>query len=129
MPNLKDLGGNYALGSTNPPTTLEAQGIFDPHPSEFVPQTKLTENYYRSYRLGSGICKWRFGMLSQDQFSSLMSYIPNGSTGVFIKTRVNDGNTPTYSTFYAKMNLPKFVPVPGNFYKDIEIEFTNLVAQ
>lgn len=129
MAQLTNLGGNYALGVTNPPDKLENQGLYDPI-GELQPYTELVETTggNRPLQLGRPVVIWRWGMLTQSELHKLMFFVSGGSQRVFITTRVPSGVTATYTTFAAVMNYPtKLTSKPGGLWEDVEIKFTDLV--
>jgi len=130
MANQQGLGGNYALGFTNPPTPLESVGIVDPFPGELQPFSEVlgVAGSGKQVRLGLPIAKWTWGMLDQTQFGYFMQFISGGDSRVYIKTRVPSGTVMTYHTFQATMHYPsKATPVAGGLWRDVEIVFTHLV--
>lgn len=130
MANDPSLGGNYAIGFTNPPTRLEALGIPDPFPGELQPFSEIggTSGSGRQIRLGLPVAKWTWGMLDQTQFNALLTLCSGSDSRLFIRTRVPSGTVMTYHTFQAVMHYPsKATPVAGGLWKDIEIVFTQLV--
>jgi len=128
MPNDPSLGGNYALGLTNPPTYLESVGVQDPHPTELQPFVQaVPTGSGKNKHLGRPVCKWTFGMLDQRQYNYLIDFVKNGSADVFIRTRVSSGVTPTWTVFSATMHFPtKASSKPGGLWADVEIVFSNL---
>ncbi len=129
MAVLSNLGGNYALGVTNPPDSLESQGLYDPI-GELQPFTELvdTTGNNRPLQLGRPVAIWRFGMLSQAELHKLMFFVSGGPQRVFIKTRVPSGLVATYQTFSAVMQYPtKLTSKPGGLWEDVEITFKDLV--
>lgn len=130
MPQDPSLGGNYSLGTTNPPPTLESLGLPDPFPGELQPFAEVAGNAGsgKQVRLGLPVAKWTWGMLDQRQFNYLMQFVSGYDSQVFIKTRVASGTVMTYNTFRATMHYPnKATPVAGGLWKDIEVVFTQLV--
>mgnify|MGYP001563702985 CR=1 FL=1 len=129
MANLSNLGGNYSLGANNPPTTLESQGITDPYPTELQPFADvggLTGSKKTIY-LGNPVCKWTWGMLTQEQYNKILAFVSGGSRRVYLETRVVSGVAPTYNRFSAMMHYPtagKFKS--GGLIADIELTFTDL---
>ena len=129
MPNLPNLGGNYALGVTNPPTKLEALGVTDPI-GELQPFTEVvdTTGNNRPLYLGRPVAKWAWGMLEQRELNQLLYFCSGGSQRVFITTAVPSGVSKTYQTFSAVMTYPtKMTPKPGGLWEGVEIVFKDLV--
>lgn len=129
MPNLPNLGGNYGLGTTNPPTKLENLGLYDPI-GELQPYTQLVETTgnNRPLQLGRPIAIWRWGLLTQRGLNRLMYFVSGWAQRVFMTTRVPSGDSATYQTFSAVMQYPsKLKSKPGGLWEDVEIVFKDLV--
>lgn len=123
-----NLGGNYALGLTNPPTPLEDNLLPDPYPSTLQPFTQALDTAMGKRYVGRPIATWKWGMLTQAEYTRLVEMVSAGSQPVFIRTRVHSGVKPTYTDFAAIMHFPKAGTFQaGGLWKDVEIEFTNLV--
>ena len=129
MANLSNLGGNYALGLTNPPSSLESLGVVDPHPGELTPfaETVGLAGSGKQIQLGRPVAKWHWGMITQLELHRLLTFCSGGTQRVFITTRVPSGVVPTYTTFRALMHYPtQMVPKPGGLWADVDILFTDL---
>lgn len=129
MPNDPSLGGNYALGLTNPPNLLESMGVPDPHPTEFTPFAEAVgvSGSGKRIQLGRPVVKWRWGLLDQRQYDRILQFVSGGSTSVFIKARVPSGVTPTYTVFSAIAHYPTAASSkPGGLWMDVEMIFTDL---
>jgi hypothetical protein len=123
-----NLGNNYAIGLTNPPTKLTQFGIPDPFPTEFnlsafPPKTTGGRLQFFS---GKPQAKWKFGMLEQRELNVLLGYVTGASSDVYITTKILTGVVP-YATFSATMHYPKIQSKPGGLWSDVEIEFWDLV--
>ena len=137
IPRDPALGGNYALGYSNPPLLLSQLGITDPHPTELQPFGEAVPTGANKARwLGLPVCKWTFGFLDHWQMNKLLAFVTSGSQNVYMRTRVNSGTlggdglarTPDYVIFQAVMGYPtKMTFRPGAGWADVEIVFTNLI--
>jgi len=85
-----NLGNNYSIGLTNPPTKLTQFGIPDPFPTEF------NLSAFPPKRGGDGLqffsgkpqAKWKFGMLDQRELNVLLGYVSGASSQVYIRTKI-----------------------------------------
>lgn len=83
---------------------------------------------------GDGLPKavWRFDLISQTDLNTLREYWEDNnvylpSNEMAIRTRLDDG---TFATFDCIGHWPNGIEnkrIPGNFYRDVEIEYTQLV--
>lgn len=122
------LGGQYGLYYSNPPLTLDFFGIQDPYPSTLQMYAQAIDTPAGKKYVGLPVVKWKWGMLTQAEYGSLTAFVAAGSRNVYISTRVNSGVSPSYVNFSAIMHMPeKGSFMPGGLWKDVEIEFTNLV--
>lgn len=129
MPVQSNLGGLYALGVGYPPLTLESQGVTDPYPTELQPfaETGGITGSKKVIQLGNPVCKWQWGMLTQEQYNKILAFVSGGSRRIYLETRVVSGLVPTYNRFSAMMHYPtasKFKS--GGLVSDIELTFTDL---
>ncbi len=82
----------FALGTSNPPTNIEAL----PTPLS-VPRAVhrdyaelVTAASGRVYGRGYPTCQWTFSRLTNEQRAQLKSFCPGASANVYIKTLAND---------------------------------------
>lgn len=119
--------GLYALGTTNPPSKLQALGVTDPHPTVFVAWAKSIDTASGKKRfLGLPTAQWKWGMLLQAEYDIIESLA--ASRNVYITTRINLGTTPTYSTFSAIAQIPVGTFQAGGLWKDVALDFVNLIG-
>lgn len=118
----------FALGTSNPPTNIEALTV--PLPVPRAPFQEYAERVLaasgRVYGRGYPLCQWIFSRLTFEQVEQLRVICPGVSANVFITTLANDDE---YHTYQAVMTWPEQeAREPATRDRlDLSIAFTRLV--
>lgn len=123
---------DYEIGTTSSTTNLEELAtLVNPPRGTFQEWSRLyTRGDGRSVGHGYPRVEWHFDTLTQDMIDQLRSFCTAGnkSAAIYIKTRRYDG---TFAKFSAVMHWPEDQlgrREMVDYYRNVTIEFTKLVA-
>ena len=126
---------SYAIGTSNPPTNLEALTVpVNPPTGRFFEAAQWLDMADGNQK-GQGFpwARWDFMSLSQQMVTQLRTFCPGQSADVYIGTRINTGAFALYSGIMLWPGKEQFerriganLAAPAGFYQNLQFTFRRL---